>query len=234
MDQHSREIYKAVFRDENSFATTLVMILIDQLGTVEWFDWDPDAIRAEIQTRFESDLPQDNMDKLMALVICLTTERFYVDIDFFIHACNAMGGEGSNFKTFDPAEIDEMSWTITEVALNDPLEKPREELFAPDIQEYIRREAVMEGYGILPSPLKFVGEPKELFSELEESAEFGEDFFASSWQAQQQQAKNIEDMVKRNMELLVKQIQSIPLIHGDSESWQKFAGKPLTVKSRGL
>src|SRR4051812_37638652 len=77
--------------DEQSYATTLLAVLLDTYGT-EATAWDPETIRLEIESDFELQLPPTNFDRLMAGVGILTRDDFYTAVPDFIWYCNILSG----------------------------------------------------------------------------------------------------------------------------------------------
>ena len=219
----NKEKLQKLFTDEDTFASTLLVLLTDLTGSTEFLNWEPETTKHEIKYLLGIDVPRDNMDKIQALGLALTTNLFYTDIATFMHVCNALGGEGVDFEVFDPAEMDEMAWTVTEVLLNDPQEDEGNP-FSLDIQKYIKAQAELEQFSKLPSMLKIGMAPDTNYNA---SADLGEEFLAANIQEQSQKVKEIESEVQTKLQALMSQIQSTPLLHADPEAWQEFAGKPL-------
>jgi hypothetical protein len=227
-DPNHRTILRTVFESEHTFASTMMIALTDELGNVQWFDWEPEALAAEIQDRFDAKIPQDNMDKIQALVLALTTNQFYVSLEAFIGICNSLGGDGADFQTFDPADVEEMCWAVTEVLLNDePHEQPLNEVFSEEIRYYIGTEAAREGFKELPKPLTFA----HLDSNYDKATEAMADpeMFSAYFTAGKEQAAQAQDENQQKLQALVNQISQLPLKRGDSAAWKKFSGKGLAA-----
>jgi len=107
-----------VLSDEDSFATEMVMILIDSYGT-EFLNWLPETVKREIQEDFRLIPPKSCMDKIHALTSILTSNIFMQSVKSFIHICNALSAPPPvNFVVFDPADSEECAWGILEAAIN--------------------------------------------------------------------------------------------------------------------
>lgn len=232
MNQTRREELKQVFENRDTYASTMLIVLADLYDDLDFLGWDPMALRDDVGAKLGARIPQENMDKLMALILAMTSDLFYHDVDAFIHICNALAGEGSDFRMFDPAEIDEVAWAVTEVLLNDPPEDKTAPPFDDGVIEYIKQQATVEGFIRMPSVLQFVPPPEAAEQNLADVAAMGEEMFGAAWDAGQDKAKEVEAEVSSRMEQLFQQIQQLPLNRADSESWQAFAGKPL--RARGL
>jgi hypothetical protein len=226
------EKIQKILLSDNTFASTLIILLADAFGSLEFLNWEPETVGLEVADRFGVTLTENNMDKIQALSTVLTTNLFYTDVDTFIHVCNSLGGEGADFETFDPAEIDEIAWTLTEVLLNDPQEKDSPVPFTPEIKEYIKLQATHEGFMRLPAMLENVSEA--LPNTYEGAADLGAEMLTVSMNRQADKVAEIENDVKKRMAELFNQIQNLPLHNADSESWQAYAGKPLQVKRRSM
>lgn len=220
-----RDQLRQVFESENTFASTMLIALTDELGSVEWFEWEPEAIRDEIRDRFDAKIPQDNMDKIQALVLALTTNQFYVSLEAFVGICNSLGGDGADFRTFDPADVEEMCWAVTEVLLNDPQEGPLNEVFSEEIRHYIGAEAQREGFKELPKSLTF-GVLDPAYDKATEAMADPE-MFAAYFTSAKEQAEQAEAENQEKLQRMVAQISQLPLKRGDEQAWRKFSGRDL-------
>ena len=220
-----------VFESEQSFASTLLVMLVDDLESVDWFAWDPEALRSEILDRFNARIPQANMDKIQGLILALTTNQFYVSLEAFIGICNSLAGDGADFRTFDPADVEEMMWAVTEVLLNDhPHEDELSKVFSEEIKHYIGIQAASEGFKELPKPLTF-GVIEGNYDEATEAFADAELFGAFYSRAKDEVAAAQADN-QQKLQLMVQQVSRLPLRQGDSESWQKFSGRGLGLKHK--
>lgn len=228
---YAKEAFKKVFEAPNTFASTMLVAMTDSVGSVEWFDWDPEILQTEIYERFGADASQDNMDKLNALLLALTTNQFYVSLEAFMFICNALGGEGANFAQYDPAEMDEMAWAVTEVFLNDMPNQPLADLFSSEIKHYIGKMAEYEGFANFPRPLGFGVMPKGVQERANAAADLGADVATAVISEQTSKVAEIEEEVATKLSALMKQVESLPLANADEESLKTFVGKPLQRKA---
>lgn len=222
---------KSAFTSDDTFGSTLIVALTDMYNGSEFLNWEPETIRMDVKDALNVDIPDNNMDKIQALSVALTTDRFFSDIDVFINVCNSLGGEGADFRAFDPAEIDEIAWAVTEILLNIGSVEGEDHPFGEDIIIYIQTQATLEGFKKLPSVLQFVPLKSD---DLDNAAELGADIAAAVVQRQNAIVSDLEEELQEKLAALFNQIQSLPLRHGDSERWQQFAGKPLQVTPRRM
>jgi hypothetical protein len=228
-----RRHYRSIFEAGDSIGTPMLVALMDDLGSVEFFDWEPESLRMEIQDRYDAKLPPENMDKLQALIMALTTNQFYVSLEAFINICNALAGEGSDFESFDPADVDEMAWAVAEVLLLDPPEDgDATSLFSQEVRHYIAEKAKDEGFIRLPRPLnKLAGDL--LSSDVGEMApETDAALAAASIQTQDADIKGIEDYIQKRVAAMMETISNMRLANGDVESWSKYSKRTPTWGER--
>lgn len=148
--------YKSVYEDESSFGSVLYLVTLAVYGKeLLGIDndnepmWEPATILQEIEEDFGIKLPQGCFDRLMACMVITLTDLFYQDLPTFIHLCNILSGSPIT-EEFDPANVLEMSWAVTEALLLDT--DPEDELkFSDDIKAYIVEACKEEGV-LTPPP----------------------------------------------------------------------------------
>jgi len=226
---------RTMFESPDTYASTMVICLVDKYG-VEAFEWDPDSIRLELYDVYSAEVPQANLDKINAALLAITTNQFYVSLEAFMSICNALFGYGVGFHAYDPAEIDEMCWGITEIMLLAPSDdKDPKQMFSNEIRYYIGQRAEEEGFSRLPKPLNAFAVMTDQFKNTTSGFEDTDpEMFAAYWSTQQDSVKEVESMVKSKLKQLFTQIEQLPLQNGDSESWKEFSGRGLRVPRRNI
>src|SRR4051812_29132260 len=112
-----------VLQDPESYATTLLVLLVDRFGT-EALSWAPETIRTEMASEYGVALPPACFDRLMAAVTVITTDYFYKSLTRFIDLCNVLSFGGTfDPSVFDPADPYECAWGISEALLLSPPEE---------------------------------------------------------------------------------------------------------------
>lgn len=222
----ARAAIRPFIESEASYATTLVALLVDNCGA-ESLNWEPEIIVTEMRDRFDAKIPQDNLDKIQALSLVLTTNQFYSSLGAFMNVCNALGGDGVAFDQFDPADVMEMCWAVTEVLLNQPADQPLVDLFNGDIKAYAGVQAKLEGFHTLPKPLSLFAEFTDEYGKASEMLD--PDMFKAYYDDGKAAIQDVEDVVKARVQRLMAQLSQIPLIHGDTEAWRKRGGTGLRV-----
>ena len=140
------------WQSKETTATVLLAIAIDLLGK-ECLDWEPDTVREQIEASLSVNIAQREMDRFLALRTALTTDMVYRDVVTFHHAMNALNGSEATFHTWDPVDLDELTWGLTEIMFND---RPVDDAmwaarFSDDVRRYIG--VLVEDVGYAPNAL---------------------------------------------------------------------------------
>lgn len=201
-----RNISKVLLANEDTFATSLLIILINEFGT-EAFEWHPTTRRLELEQAFGVAVPTINGDKLNAIIDILTADSFFRRVPVFIQYCNVLSGSHPAFAEFDPADAEECAWGITEALL---LTQPDEdEPFSEEVRYYIGKVLFDEGIKTPPDVLAI--------GLWDEGAEFGDmsvddpTMFQAEFKTQEDESKEIEQWLRNRLSAMLREIESIPL-----------------------
>lgn len=208
---------RRAWTDPASLGTTLLVLLLDAYGP-EALGWDPMTVHHEVQDDFGVTLPGPNLDRLMAAVAVVTTDRFRTSLPDFINLCNVLSGDSFDPSEFDPADAAECAWGVTEALLLDPPDDDDEEPFADDIVRYIGEACAAEGLLQPPDVLR-IGlrdDARELVNRVQ--YEYGDDpvTFNAIWDMERSRVADINRVVKERLTLLVRQLEALPLENGDT------------------
>lgn len=104
----------------DTFATVLLTICLIQYGE-ETFTVDPLVLFAWLEEDFGVELHEDNQNKLNAILVALTTDYFYNDLQTFKSICETLttgdpGIADTDLDT-DDISIPEVLWGVYEVSL---------------------------------------------------------------------------------------------------------------------
>lgn len=207
-----------MLKDEETLATTLMVICLDTWGT-EFFDWEPAAFDLELRGRYGTEMPRTNHDKLWGLVTAMTTNLFYISLESFIPIANALNGAEANFQYYDPVTSEEAAWAITEVLLNDaPAEgKDPAKQFSHEIKQYIGFSLRSEGVTNPPAVLKPYAEiPADLEERAGASMGPDESMVKMYTDRQARERNEINQYVNERIDQLGAQLQLLPLVNGDT------------------
>lgn len=139
---------KEAFLSSDSFGTTLLIAMFDTFG-IECLKWEPETIELELKKYLQTDIPEQNLDRLQAAMSVLTSNLFFVSLEAFNVTCNSLNFSKVDGTTFIPADIEDIMWGITEVNLLLGADANKNE-FSRDIQLYVGK--VLESEGVLDPP----------------------------------------------------------------------------------
>jgi hypothetical protein len=203
---------KQLLSNPDTFATTLVAILIDQYGT-EALTWSPETIRLELHDDFQVQVPQVCIDKIMAAICILTTNDFYKSLPRFIQLCNVLADDTFNPLVFDPADSFEMAWAITEAMLLSPPEE--DEPFTEEIRFYIGHMLTEEGVVNPPDVLRIAIQDVTIEDPLAGDTE-DPAMYAAFYESQRSKSAEISAMLKRQIDELFAELQALDLRNGNT------------------
>lgn len=161
------DIRENILKSDECFATTALAILTDTFG-IESLNWDPGTI-VELLERKYKDIPVTTYNKLFAGITIITTDFYYKKLDTFVLLNNVLT---HGYPEDLMADLEEISWGITEAQLLDPhpLVKEPEKLFSRDIITYIVEMLRLEGVLVSPRILSLIGifndNKEEMFSDF--------------------------------------------------------------------
>jgi hypothetical protein len=231
-----RQEVRPFLLSEKTFAATLLVICVDEFGT-DFFNWEPDTLRIEAMHTWGIEIPEVNRDKIWALVTCLTTNLFYISVEMFIHVCNALSSSGVDFLNYDPANGNEMAWGLIEVTLIDPPEKGEDDpsRFSHEIKRYIGAQLTDEGMTTPPRILSFA----EYDADPENAAGIAlepDPVMANLYSDRQQRSRlEIEQYVVEKLQMLMTELEKVPLTYGSTEKIRQLkldVQSKLSVRSR--
>jgi len=222
----AKQTLKARLEDEQTYATVLLIILLDQFGT-EMFEWEPETVRMEISDVYGAKLSQLNEDKVWSMITALTTNQFYVSLEVFTATCDSLSNDLHDFGVMTPNTPFELAWAITEVLLSDPFddEHPNGE-FSNEIERYVG--VVLTENGILEPPkmlgfAEYASENPVL--DLDTAFVDDPDMFEAAWGKQQADKQAIEKNVQVNLQALLQSIATLPLENAKPDFMQKLQGR---------
>lgn len=208
---------KSVWQDQGSFATTLLILFIDQYGT-EAFKWDPLTIQSEVESDFSVKLTRAVFDRLMAAIAVVSTDAFFNALPDFINLCNILSGDSYDPTVFDPADAGECAWGMTEALMLSPPDDDDENPFTEQIVGYIAETIKSEGI-LTPPDILRVGlrdDSKGLIDKVRYDFSDDPEMFNAIFDTEKSKTDDINNMVKARLRTLVQQLQDLPLTNGDS------------------
>jgi hypothetical protein len=212
----SRQDFKQLLVDGNTFATTLLVIFVDIYG-MEATSWSPHTIRMEIEDDLGVRMPQANFDRLMAAIFVLTTDQFFTNLPAFIQICNVLSGSPMTMEEFDPADSTECAWGLTEAMLISPPDEQNPNPFSDEITGYIGAVLDEEGILVPPDILGIAIRDDDAVHRVNHSYSDDPEMYSAIWGSEKQKTDDINDVVKERLHAMISQLQSIKLEHGNTD-----------------
>jgi len=211
------------WKSKDTFATSLLALLIDSYTTAV-FDWEPETIREEIKAVYNVDVPQVNMDKVMALITSLNTNLFYTSATAFSHVANALSNSVANFEVMDPVLPEEAAWAITEITLNDPPQSGTalEEAFSDEVRKFLGAVMVDAGIVTPPSVLGMARMPSRPMDDSDTSMADDPIIFSGFYKLSQSKSADVVAYVRERITKLIDELGMLPLESRDSASWSRL------------
>jgi len=196
----------ALIVSEEVFPSTLIAILIDKLGpdflNSEEGPWAPETIRAEIESHFDVNIPDDNFGKLMAAIAVLTTDNFFRSLPSFLFTIHGLLGDGTDWAYGEPIDLENLAWAMTEAILLSPPQE--EDIFDSQIVAYCKTLVQREGLLAPPSILTFARE-EEAYGDITPYDE-------SVMMEQADRTNAINDYIDEQLQALLLQIEAVPTL----------------------
>lgn len=207
---------KAILLNHETPATVLLVIAADLLGP-EFLQWDPEAIRMELDEALGTKLPEYSLNRLMAAIELVTSDVFYRDLPTFNRLCVALFHGILIVETFEPADAIDIAWGITEAMLIWPPDPKDESPFSEDIIAYIAAEMKNEGIMMPPDVLRLGGGDGKLWEKVQ--MDFSDDpgMFASIYAIERARTDEINALVKAKLRNVLDLLNELPLNTGDTK-----------------
>jgi hypothetical protein len=184
---------------------------------MEALTWDPETIKLELRDDLQVQLSEPAFDRLMAAILLVTTNRFERSLPDFIEVCNILSGDTASNAQFDPADVQEIAWGLTEwLALNGAPAHDEPDPFTKEICAYIGAQLDNEGLLHAPDVLKIA--LRDQAPVLRASTEFADDpvMFESIYQVQQGHLEDLEAFLRDSLQRLKSQLLALRLTNGET------------------
>jgi hypothetical protein len=223
-------LLKPVFMDPDSFATTLVTALVDLYGT-EATSWAPPTVRMELEDDLGAPLAPLLFDRLMAGIALVVTDTFFTSLPDFIELCLVLSGAAFDPTVFQPADVDDCAWGMTEALLLAPPES--ENPFSDEIRAYIGQAAETEGIINPPDILKIALRDHDILGKVQAGFADDPEMTQAIWGAEASKTEDINSLVKGRLQLLIQQLAGLKLSHGNTADLAKRMLKNLAIRPQG-
>lgn len=196
---------RSALENPDTLATVLHAILYTTYGE-SWYVWDPSTISLELKDDYGVELKSEVLDRICAVQLVMISNGFFQDIETFTTVCSTLPDGDPLFNVFDPPSVEELAWTVSEVAMN------RELLpFSREIKQFVLHSLPEYGYTDLtcPTPLK----------ELLEAVPDAPDIVAAAQGvlAAELNLETNDSFMRETLLLLKEQLDAIPELQGTFE-----------------
>ncbi len=205
---------------QDPFVTASVLAVIcNDLLTEDFLTYEVETVVDSLQAMLGVIIPEVNVDKIQAIQTIYTSNLFYMQIPAFVAVVDALSGDGVDFDYADMPHVEDVAWAVVEVLMNVP-DEDFENLFAPDVAEFIKILLAEEGFHTPPPSLKFVGEIKspEVRDTVLDDPIIHEAYYAT----QKEKIEAVEEYVASNIRKTMTAVNQLPLANRDRKSWSKF------------
>lgn len=199
-------------------ASVIAVICSDLIGE-DFLSYEIETVVDLLQARVNVVIPEVNVDKIQALQTIYTTNSFYMQIPAFLAVVDAFSGNGVDFNYADMPHVEDVAWAVVETLMNVP-DEDMENLFAPDVEVFIKTLLAEEGFSKAPPSLAFLGElPAKSTKDtiLDDPI-----IFEAHHGIQQQKMADVENYVASNVMTVIRALNDLPLTNRNRESWDKF------------
>jgi len=225
------DLHKQAIKEPSTTATVLLVIAADHFGT-ELLTWDPETIKIEMDERF-GEIPNHSFNKLMAAVEITTTNSFYEELPAFIRLCNILYNGTFDPREFDPADVGEVAWGVTESLLLWPPEDKNEEPFAKDIIVYIAHAVAEEGIMVPPDVLRLGTIDKQMvWNKVQGTFSDDPSMFNAIYDMEKSKTNEINQMVKGRLKKMLEQLDALSLDNGSTDDLIKRMQGSLSARAK--
>jgi hypothetical protein len=199
----------AVLSNPHSTGTSMLMILVDELGT-DFFSWEPNTLTAEVKDTWKIEMPQICRDKVWSLVNYLTTNLFFTSIEVFTHTCNALASSSSiDMLQYDPPTVAEICWAMMETTLLEPAGEDGE--LSDEVLTLIAQTLEAEGYHKVPRALRKYVKLPAVEERINEALALDGVDYNGYWDAQQRKLIALDQSLVSRLLRLLDELTALPL-----------------------
>jgi hypothetical protein len=194
--------WETLLNGDDTFATTLLVILIDQCGediiNGDSGVWTAQTVREEIRDIFSVQLNDSALSKIMAALSIIATDGMRNSLPSFLMAVHGLLGDGFDWSYAEPISVEDLAWCLTEASLLWPVSP--DVLFEPQIIAYVKTMLQREGILFPPSVLRFADpEARRVFGSEDE------DVMAN----QMDRTNSVQEYIDEQLQKLIMEVTSL-------------------------
>jgi len=215
--------------DPTTFTTSILALLADHFGGMEFVNWDPLTVNLQISDDFHITPPQFLLDRVNAGSSIFTSPLFHRSLEAFSQICNVLNFGVVSSKVMVPADLDDVLWGVTEAMLLEG-DMFKEEGFSHNIARYVGVLLMEAGIRETPSVLAFAEYDEYEEANLEENLSSADPVFAKLyWEDQQHTKDTLEVYNQQQLLRLLEQLAVLPIKDAQKEL---FEAKITKIKSQ--
>lgn len=223
---NDRQQLADVWKSPETSATVLLAIAIDLYGS-EVLDWEPETLKEALRSSLDIEVTQREVDRFLALKTALMTNMAYTDVITFHHTINALNGSQAVFNTWDPIDLDELTWGLTELMLNDRPVNDQDWVsrFSSDVKRYIGLIIEQTGSYIpdaMPAVIKSLAE----YAIDNSTTDMDPTLYAVAYENSTAEVRDAEQYTQKKLDDTLTLLNQLPLSKR-SEGWLESAREVL-------
>lgn len=199
-------------QDSTTFTTSILALLADYYGDLEFLNWDPLMLNLQLTEDFHIQPQQFLLDRVNAGSVLLVNGLFHRSLETFNQICNVFNFGVVSSEVMLPADLDDALWGVTEAMLLEGPEQFQEEDFSHDIRRYVGVLLSEAGIRQPPSVLRFAEYDEHETRNLDNNlVEEDETFAKLYWEDQQATKDTLELYNKQQFLRLLEQLAVLPI-----------------------
>lgn len=195
-----------------SHVTTLLALLLDRYGT-DVLGWEPETIASTLEEMRATPL---TIDKCQAGIVVLTTDQLYRSMESFNALCGPFNGHRAVFNTFDPPDMNETVWLVSEASLMLG-DEYRPDWFSSEVRAYVGMILHDSGVRNAHKPMEWAVFP---------DVEIDEAYAGALARREMRAVEEARSYVDTRLYELINQLDQAPFEHG--EEWNTVRERVLT------
>lgn len=214
--QPAQKHKKAVefWKNPDAFGLSMLIMFLDTYGT-EGLSWLPETIDMELSRDF-TEVPEANFSRFMCACSLLASNSFYQSVPDFVRICVELSGTFYPQNQLILPDAQDIAWGMTEAMMIDPPDQNDQDPFSEEIVAFIGQVLDDEGIINAPDVLRIGVRDGDLQARV--SYDFSDDpeMFSAISEVELGRTNDINTFVKERAAALFSQIESLPLVNGNT------------------
>ena len=202
--------------DDRTYTTSVMSILLDRWGALDFIEWDPLTINLQLRDEFGIEANETLMDKIGAASALFSTNTFFIDFETFNSVSNVLNLGVTSSSLMLPADLDDALWACTEakLLLGDLYD---DSAYSHDVARYVGFLLTQDGVRNPPPILRFAEYDERGDANTRENTQ-DEAIHLAYWRGQQEDREMLDQRNRERLADLFDQIAELP-IKGMNKQW---------------